>query len=94
MILLHKKKYPDYWGAIEIQLGHPVSEQDIFSSLDGSYDSLYAGFLGNQTLWLIKRTSAGIFAKTSNGVVSGFITAGDHKDLNRLIIVFSTLFEK
>ena len=89
-----RRKESDILGFIEIEHGHPVGGQDIFSSLEGRNDSLYGIFLGTRTLWLIKVTPAGLFATTPKGNVSAFITAKDRKDLDRLIMVFSTLSEK
>ena len=58
-----RRKESEILGFIEIEHGHPIGGQDIFSSLEVK-DSLYAPFLGTRTLWLIKETPAGLSATT------------------------------
>ena len=89
-----RSKGSDFSGFIEIRHGHPIVGHNIFSLVEVRKDSLYATFLGSQTLWLIKETTIGLFATTAIGNVSAFIDAKDRKDIERMIMVFSTLTER
>jgi hypothetical protein len=88
-----RSKNSDIFGFIEIRHGDPIGGQDVFSSLKVK-DSLYASFLGTRTLWLIKETPAGLIATTQNGNVSAHIIAKDRKNVDRMMMIFSTLSEK
>jgi len=88
-----RNKESDLFGFIEIKHGHPITGKDIFSAKVVN-DSLYASFLGVQTMWVIKKFGSELVATTPEGNVSAYILAKDRKDIDRLIMVFSSLSER